>query len=138
MRLRCIDTSAWHHAAEPGIAAGWRAALDADELGICDQVRLEILYSARSGADYDSLCQELTALRPIVSDAGTFRRALEVQQRLAHVGGLHHRSVKIADLVIAATAEAADAVLWHYDTDYDRIAAITGQPTQWIAARGSL
>jgi hypothetical protein len=26
----------------------------------------------------------------------------------------------------------------HYDEDFDRIAAITGQPTSWIVPRGSL
>jgi predicted nucleic acid-binding protein len=136
--LRCVDTSAWHHAANGVVAARWRAALDADELALCDQVRLEILWSARSAADYDRLAEELDGLRRILMTATTYRRALEVQQRLAHVGGLHHRSVKIADLLIAAAAEAADAVVWHYDADYDRIAAVTGQPTEWVAARGSL
>ena len=28
--------------------------------------------------------------------------------------------------------------LLHYDEDYDRIAAITGQHVRWIAPRGSL
>lgn len=101
-------------------------------------MRLEILHSTRSAPDYDALAEELDALRHIPTTAATFGRALEVQQRLAHVGGLHHRSVKIADLVIAAAAEAAGATVWHYDADYDRIAAVTGQPTEWIAPRGSL
>jgi hypothetical protein len=26
----------------------------------------------------------------------------------------------------------------HYDEDYDRIAAITAQPTRWLAPKGSL
>jgi predicted nucleic acid-binding protein len=51
-----------------------------------------------------------------------FERALQVQRRLAHVGGLHHRSVKIADLIIASSAEAAGATVLHYDADFDRIA----------------
>jgi len=61
-----------------------------------------------------------------------------VQRKLSKVGGLRHRSVKIPDLLIAATAEAAGATLWHYDEDYDRIAHVTGQPTEWVAPRGSL
>ena len=68
----------------------------------------------------------------------TFARTREVQQHLAHVGGLHHRSVKIADLVIAAAAEQAGATVWHYDEDFDRIAVITGQTTEWVAVRGTL
>lgn len=134
----CVDTSAWHHSTDAAVLERWRVALDADEVGLCDQVRLEILYSARSASDYDRLARELRALRPIPLGEAAFQRAGEVQQQLAHVGGLHHRSVKIADLVIAAAAELSDTTVWHYDEDYDRIAAITGQPTAWIAPRGSL
>jgi hypothetical protein len=101
-------------------------------------VRLEILWSARSAKDYDALAEELAALRTIEIDASTFGRALQVQRRLAHVGGLHHRSVKIADLLIAAAAEAAGATVLHYDSDFDRIAGVTGQAVRWIAPRGSL
>jgi predicted nucleic acid-binding protein len=41
-------------------------------------------------------------------------------------------------LTIAAAAEGAEATVLHYDEDYERIAAITGQPTRWIVPRGSL
>lgn len=138
MTFFCVDTSAWHHATDPRVVREWVRLLEGDRLGICDQVRLEILYSARSAEDYDALAEELSALRVVATDASTHERALEVQRRLAHVGGLHHRSVKIADLVIAAAAEAAAATVLHYDADFDRIAEITGQSVQWIAPRGSL
>jgi hypothetical protein len=138
MSLFCIDTSAWHHSSRPEVAGIWRRHLERDELAICDQVRLEILYSAQSAGDYDALGEELAGLRPLSTEPSAFARALEVQRRLAHRGGLHHRSVKIADLVIAAVAESSGATILHYDADYDRISAITGQATQWIVARGSL
>ncbi len=48
----------------------------------------------------------------------------------------HHRT-GVVDLLIAATAEHYGVVLLHYDSDYDRIAAATGQPTQWIVPRGT-
>lgn len=138
MTLLCVDTSAWHRSGHPDVARAWRNRLDADDVGICDQVRLEILWSARSAADYDALAEELAALAPIETTPASWQRALDVQRQLAHAGGLHHRSVKIADLVIAASAEAAGAPVWHYDADFDRIAEITGQPVEWIAERGSL
>lgn len=138
MTLFCVDTSAWHHATRPAVASRWLAALSADQVGICDQVRLEILYLARSAADYDGLADELDGLAHIPIDAEVFTRACHVQRELAYVGGLHHRSVKIADLIIAAAAELSGTVLWHYDEDYDRVAAITGQRTEWIAPRGTL
>jgi predicted nucleic acid-binding protein len=132
------DTSAWHRAVHPAVAAAWEQRLATDSLATCTPVRLEILYSARSADDYDLLAAELLALRQLPCGAEQLERALEVQRRLSRRGGLHHRSVKIPDLVIAASAEAAGAVLWHYDEDYDRIAEITGQPVEWIAPRGSL
>lgn len=138
MTLYCVDTSAWHHSTHHEVAGCWSRLLQRDELGICDQARLEILWSAQSAEEYDALDEELAALRVLDTTAATFRRAREVQRALAHVGGLHHRSVKIADLVIAAVAEAADAIVLHYDADYDRISQITGQPMEWVATRGSL
>lgn len=106
--------------------------MDEDALALCDQVRLEILYSARSAMDYEELAVELDGLRSVPMNRGTFVRALEVQSGLSQRGGLHHRSVNIADLLIAACAEAAGAVVLHCDRDFDRIAQITNQPTEWI------
>ncbi len=136
--LYLADTSAWHRATRPEVMAAWEARLAADAIATCAYVRLEILYSARSAKDYDRLSEELLALRQLPGGVEQVDRALEVQRALARRGGLHHRSVKIPDLLIAASAEAAGAVVWHYDEDYDRIATITGQPVEWIAPRGTL
>jgi predicted nucleic acid-binding protein len=46
--------------------------------------------------------------------------------------------VKIADLLIAAAAEIAGLVVLHYDHDFERIADITGQATEWIITAGTL
>jgi predicted nucleic acid-binding protein len=67
-----------------------------------------------------------------------WQRALEVYEQLASQGGLHHRSVRHPDLLIAAAAEISGIRVLHYDEDYDRIAAITGQEVRWLAPRGSL
>jgi predicted nucleic acid-binding protein len=65
-------------------------------------------------------------------------RALQVYERLNAQGGASQRSVKHPDLLIAAAAEAADVAVLHYDEEYDRIAAITGRPTRWLAPKGTL
>jgi predicted nucleic acid-binding protein len=65
-------------------------------------------------------------------------RALDVYEMLAHQGGMHQRRVQHYDLLIAAAAESAGVPVLHYDADFDVIAGITGQPTRWIAPRGSL
>ena len=49
----------------------------------------------------------------------------------------YHRGAKPVDLVIAAAAEAARVTVLHYDADYERIAAVSNQPTEWIAPPGS-
>ena len=46
------------------------------------------------------------------------------------------RSVRIPDLLIAAIEQQAGLPVVHFDEDYDRIAAITGQPTRSVAPRG--
>ena len=138
MTLHLADTSAWHHSAHAAVSPSWSERLATDALATCAQVRLEILFSARSAYDYDSIVDELAALQQLPCGDREFERALSVQRLLAHRGGLHHRSVKIADLIIAASAESGGATIWHYDEDFDRIADVTGQPTEWIATRGSL
>jgi predicted nucleic acid-binding protein len=51
---------------------------------------------------------------------------------------LHQRQVSHPDLLIAAAAESAGIPVLHYDEDYDRIEAITGQAMRWVRPRGSL
>lgn len=106
-------------------------------VSISDQARLEILFSAREGAEYVAMSRELSALPTTPGGHRVWRRALQVQGVLAAQGGLHHRSVKIPDLLVAASAEAAGDTVLHYDEDFDRIAAVTGQPTEWVVRRGT-
>ena len=42
---------------------------------------------------------------------------------------MHHRQVKIPDLLIAAVAARNGLTVIHYDSDYEIIASVTGQPT---------
>jgi predicted nucleic acid-binding protein len=49
-----------------------------------------------------------------------------------------HRRSRLPDLIIAATAELAGATVLHYDADYDRITAVTGQSMEWVADKGTL
>ena len=54
-KLLLVDTSAWHRSGHDSVAASWAERLGADELAICPQVRLEVLYSARNAADYAAI-----------------------------------------------------------------------------------
>ncbi|MGQ0574638.1 MAG: PIN domain nuclease [Pseudonocardia sp.] len=138
MNVLLADTSAWHRSAHPDVRDAWFEAIVADRVAVCDMVRLEVLRSARSAAEYADRDRDFDSLHQAPGDERVFRRAREVQHLLGERAALHHRSVKIPDLLIAASAELAAYTLWHYDEDFDRIAAITGQPVLWLAQRGSL
>ena len=98
-------------------------------------IDLEILYSARSLTDYESVLAERRSLPSYPVDRTVTDRAIEVQHLLAGVG--RHR-VPLPDLLIAAVAEVNDLTVIHYDGDYDRIAAVTLQPCEWVVPRGSI
>lgn len=46
-----------------------------------------------------------------------------------------HRAPSIPDTLIAATAELAGLTILHRDKDFDLIASITGQRSQWLDTR---
>ena len=69
-------------------------------------------------------------------DQAVLDRAFEVLGKLADTG--LHRSVKIGDLIIAATAEHAELVVLHYDRDFERIAGITRQHHEWVVPAGAV
>lgn len=135
------DTSAWiwsRRRAHPQLREEFDAALVDGQLATCDMVRLELLYSARNAREFAEIRDELTALVNCPIGEEQWQRALWVYEQLGTQGGAHQRSVKHADLLIAAAAEDAGIAVVHYDEDYDRIAAITDQPTRWLAPAGTL
>jgi hypothetical protein len=110
--------------------------IEAGEAATCAIIDLEVLYSARNHADHESIRKRRAlAYHSIPVTDLVLRRAIEVQGDLARSG--HHR-MPIADLVIAAVAEAAGLILLHYDRDYDLIAGVTRQSTEWVIERGSV
>lgn len=138
MATYLIDTSVWHRRGNPAVIDRLADLFASDEVAITEPVRLEVLFSARSAPEYDTMSRELDGLQPAACGNPELRRALEVQRLLAHKAGLHHRSVKIPDLLVAATAELAGLSVLHYDEDFDRVGAVTGQRTEWVAERGSI
>jgi predicted nucleic acid-binding protein len=124
----------------PELREAFDEAIIEGGVACCDMVRLELLYSARNATEFSDLRRDLHALADCLIGPREWQRALEVYERLAlaHQGGLHHRSVRHPDLLIAAAAESAGIAVLHYDEDFDRIAQVTGQQVRWLAPRGSL
>jgi predicted nucleic acid-binding protein len=138
--LELADTSAWAWTRVAGgeLRRAFDEALVDGEVATCDMVRLELLHSTRNVGEFRALRAELAVLPDCPVGTEQWQRALEVYEQLAAHGGMHHRAVRHPDLLIAAAAEAAGLGVLHYDEDYDRIAAITGQEVRWLAPRGSL
>lgn len=108
---------------------------EAGELGRAGISDLEIGYSARNAAEWDKSVAALEVLELVETTAAHVRRARQVQRLLA---AKRQRGRKIPDLLIAVAAEENDLVVLHYDTDFDRIAAVTGQRCQWVVPAGSV
>jgi predicted nucleic acid-binding protein len=135
--LYLADTSAWRRSrANDSIALRWARLLAGDELAVCAPLQLELLYSARGPADYSALRDELGSLVRLRASPDAEAVALETQQALAAKS--QHRGPKPMDVLIAAIADVHGAVMLHYDRHFDLIARVTGQPTEWLAPRGSL
>jgi predicted nucleic acid-binding protein len=50
---------------------------------------------------------------------------------------MSQRGRRVPELLIAAAAERRDLVVLHYDHDFELIAEVTGQSTEWVVPRGS-
>jgi predicted nucleic acid-binding protein len=105
-------------------------------LAACQMTALEYLNNAADSRGYEALWDALHAQRWIDVTAESMNRALEVHRKMA--ARSQHRHFRLPDLIIAATAELSGATVLHYDADFDRIAAVTGQDMEWVAPRGSL
>lgn len=106
----------------------WNNRIERGLVHITNLTRLEVGYSARSGAsarrDFGEsplAAMPVEYLTPAIED-----RALEVQLLLADVG--KHRGRSIPDLLIAATAELVGLSVLHVDKDFELISEVTGQP----------
>ena len=83
-----------------------------------------------------STAEMLGSLPRAAIDDNVIDRALEVQGMLARSS--QHRGVSLPDLLLAAAAERAGLVVLHYDSDFDRLGDVTGQPIEWVVSRGSV
>lgn len=131
-----IDKSALARIRQSPVYAALQPRILDGQVATCAIVDLEVLYSAQSPSDYE---QALTMQRrmPTVRMAQEIcERAIQTQANLATRS--QHRGASIPELLIAACAAEHGLTVLHYDADYDLIAEVTGQPTEWVVPRGSV
>jgi predicted nucleic acid-binding protein len=106
-------------------------------VGVAIVTELEVGFSARSTEDYITTRRSLLDhLNPVLVSPRAEQRAREVQAALVRQG--QHRAVSIPDLLVAAVAEVERLGVLHDAADLELVAAITGQPTEWVVPRGSI
>jgi len=131
-----IDKSALARMPVEAVRARLAPILEAGEAATCSIIDLEVLFSARNAEEHERIRRRRSLAYESVPITETIlQRAVEIQAELAKTG--RHR-IPIPDLIIAAAAEVANLTLLHYDHDYDLIAEITGQPSEWVVQRGSI
>lgn len=122
-----VDKSALVRLGDSAQAEDWAGRVERGLVHVATVTRLEVGFSARSGADLrTALSRPPLASMPVQYPTPAIEdRAVDVQVRLAEQG--HHRAASVPDLLVAATAELTGLTILHVDGDFDLIAAITGQ-----------
>jgi predicted nucleic acid-binding protein len=131
-----VDKSALARLRHPTVAARLVPLLEAGQVAVSGVLELEVLYSARSHRDFLVIREELGGYPRLELGDADFHRAVAVMELLARRG--QHRAAALPDLLQAAVAERRGVGLLHYDADFELIAAVTGQPMEWVVSRGSV
>ncbi len=132
-----IDTSAMTRVAtSDAVAIRIEPLLEGGHAWTCAILNLEALFSATSPQDYVEISRFRNGtMLPADTDEWCMDRAQEVQALLAERA--EWRSVSVPDLIVAAVAERHGLTVLHYDHDYDFVAAVTGQPVEWVVPKGT-
>ena len=130
-----VDTSVLGRAHQEAVGARLEELARGGRLWTCGLVDLEVIYGSRARG-VAAVIDERSALPSAPITPAVMERSMRLAEMLAEAG--YHRGAKPVDLVIAAAAEAARITVLHYDADYERIGAVSNQPTEWIAPPGSL
>lgn len=135
---RCIaDTSALARLGHPAVAEAMGPLIEAGLVATCGVIEFELGWATRTSAEFDRLRADRNLgyeWLPILDE--DWRRALDIQAELRRRGKV--RAVGFPDLLIAAVAERERVTIVHYDSDYEHIAAVTGQSVRWVVPRGSV
>jgi predicted nucleic acid-binding protein len=102
-------------------------------LSTCAMVELEILYSARNTAEHAELKAYLREQCVWLETTDDMTQGAVDLQAAMLAAGMHRKP--LPDLIIASVARHHDAVLVHYDRDFDDIAKLDGNlRSRWIVA----
>lgn len=132
------DTSAWARAEAPEVAPRWREVVRAGGLVACPPVTMEMIYAAADRHSVERIATAMAGLRQAPITRSVTDAAIWAMRELARGGAAGAHRVRVPDALIgAAAAELGFAVL-HYDHHFDRLAAVLGFRSEWVAGAGSI
>jgi predicted nucleic acid-binding protein len=131
------DTSALARLRHAAVASVLGPLIEAGLVATCGVIEFELGWATRTADEFDEVRADRQAgYEWLATHDEDWHRALAVQAALWRDGQI--RAAGFPDLVIAAVAERERVTILHYDSDYDLIAQVTGQPTQWVVPRGTV
>ena len=120
------DTSAWAQLQSSAVAARLVSLFVGGGAATCGVVDLEVLAAIVPEDEHTEALAERRLFPRVAIDDAVLDRAAEVQ---GQIGGA---DIPVTALVVAAAAEGAGLILLHSDDAFDRIAEVTGQPTERV------
>ena len=135
-----VDTSVWARlATTPEVAAALKSLVERaspDDVLVCPPVALECGFSARTGEHQARIMEQLAAF-PECPRHPTRDEATRIQAELWNRG--LRRAVGAMDTLIAAYAVKNNAIVVHYDRDFEHISSVVPELRhRWIRPRGSI
>jgi predicted nucleic acid-binding protein len=129
-----VDTSAWMHAHRvPRAREMLLAAVGRGEVAWCWPVRYELIVDARSPEGIEAVDRTFEGLREIAVDRTVQRGVLSAMRELASTGSHGAHRLPLTDLTVAVAAQISGLDVLHFDRHFERLSALLGVGTPWIA-----
>jgi predicted nucleic acid-binding protein len=133
-RAVLADTSAWMHAQRvPQARELLLAAVGRGDVAWCWPVRYELTVDARGPQEIAAVDRTLEGLREIAVDRTVQRGVLSAMRELASSSSHGAHRLPLTDLTVAVAAQTAGLDVLHFDHHFERLGALLGIGTFWIA-----
>jgi predicted nucleic acid-binding protein len=128
------DTSAWMLARRvPRARELLFASIGRGEVAWCWPVRYELIVDARGLEGIAAVDRTLEGLREIAVDRTVQRGVLSAMRELANTGSHGAHRLPLTDLTVAVAAQISGLDVLHFDRHFERLGALLGVGTPWIA-----
>jgi predicted nucleic acid-binding protein len=129
-----VDTSAWIAAHRlPRARELLLAAIERGDVGWCWPVRYELMVDARDMEAIGVLDRTFETLPEVAVDRSVQRHVLSTMRELARRGSHGAHRLPLADLTVAAAAQASGRAVVHFDRHFERLGEVLGVDVWWVA-----